>query len=105
MPKKIIEEIKAAEAAALEIRKKADVDARATVDIALNAAEETVSDATASAEMAYKEKIEEAKKTAALRIDENRKLAYENAAAMTEIARGKADGAVKFIIDSILGEQ
>ena len=54
MPKKIIEEIKAAEAAALEIRKKADVDARAAVEIAINAAEETVNDATDSAEESTK---------------------------------------------------
>ncbi len=105
MLKNIIDEIKAAEDTALKIRKKADADARAAVDGALKEAEKITVGAVLAAERAYGEKIEEAKKTAAGRIDENRKTAYENAAAMTEIANVKADTAVKFIIDSILGAE
>ena len=73
---KIIEEIRAAESTALEIRKKADADASLI--------------------------ISEARRTAEARINENRRLSYENAGAMADIVKKRTDTAIAFVIDSIL---
>ena len=103
MSKKIIEAIQEAEEAALEIRKKADVNASAIITEAVISADEICKEVALLAEGEYEKKIADAKRTAEARIDENRRLSYENAASMTEIAKKKSDKAIAFVIDSILG--
>lgn len=102
MPKKIIEEIKKAEGEALEIRKSADTSVKEIIDKALKEADEIRKSATLEAEKEYEKSIEAAKKSAEARIDENRRLSYENAAAVTETAKKNTDNAASFIINSIL---
>lgn len=102
MPKSIIDEIKAAEAAATEIRKNADISVKDIIDGAKKEADSICKETTLNAVSDYEKRIAEAKKTAEAQIDENRRLSYENAAAMTEIAKNKTDVAVKLIIDRIL---
>lgn len=102
MPKKIIEKIKEAEETSLQIRKNADATVKAIIDEALKTADAICKEATVEAKMCYEKSLSAAKKTAEARITENRRISYENAASMTEIAKGKTDEAVRFIIDSVL---
>lgn len=102
MSKSIIDEIRAAEDAAYEIRKNADIKVKETVEEALRTAENIRAEATSAAEAEYAERIAEAKKVAEARIDENRRLSYENAAIMTETSKKKTNAAVKFIVDAVL---
>jgi vacuolar-type H+-ATPase subunit H len=102
MLRNIIDEIKLAEQNAYEIRKGAESDAQSSVDAAKNEAKKIYNDAIKSTETECAVKISEAKRIAEARIDESRRMAYENACAMTEIAKEKEDAAVKIIIDGVL---
>lgn len=99
---KIIEEIRAAESTALEIRKKADADASLIISEALKEADALCKAEEQSGEKEYKEKISQARRTAEARINENRRLSYENAGAMADIVKKRTDTAIAFVIDSIL---
>ena len=100
---KIIEEIKAAEKNARDIKQKAEVSAAAVISEALLTAEEICKEARDGAKAEYDKKISEAKQTARARIDEYRRISYENAAVLTEIAEKRSEKAVDFIVDRILG--
>ena len=100
----IIEEITKAEELAREIRKKADLKANEVITEAISEAKKICSDATLSAEQEYGKKINETKKAARARIDEYRRISYENAATAAEVVRKRTEIAVSFVIDNVLNQ-